>query len=292
MSTNAPAINELRVEGAAGIDLAATRWNPPCAARGTVLFLHGGGQTRHSWRRTAQTLADDGWTTVAVDARGHGDSDWSPDGDYGLGVLADDLRAVVAALGVRPVLVGASLGGRTALLAEGEGPSLAAGLVLVDVTPRVDRTGVDRILDFMRSGLDGFASLEDAADAIAAYDPSRQRPAHLDGLRRNLRWRDGRWFWHWDPRFVAGDAPTPERPGRADPERACAAAARVVVPTLLVRGVQSEVVSPEAAAELRELIPHAEQIDVDGAGHMVTGDDNDVFTTGLRAFLQGTADQS
>lgn len=279
---------DLELTGAGGITVAGTAWEPPDGVepRGTVLFLHGGGQTRHSWRRTAENLAAHGWSAIAVDARGHGDSAWAPDGDYGLDALADDLRAVVAQLGTRPVLVGASLGGRTALLAEGEGPSLASGLVLVDVTPRVERTGVDRILGFMRSGLDGFASLEEAADAIAAFDPSRPRPPRPEGLRRNLRWRDGRWFWHWDPRFVDGDAPTPERPGRADPERACAAAARITVPTLLVRGAASQVVSTAVAEELRALIPHAEQIDVADAGHMVTGDDNDVFTAGLRAFLE------
>ncbi|NMH98196.1 alpha/beta fold hydrolase [Pseudonocardia acidicola] len=276
--------------GAGGITLAADRWDPPSGtpSNGTVLLLHGGGQTRHSWRTTGRALAGAGWSTYALDARGHGDSGWAADGDYSMDALVADLRAVVTALDVQPVLVGASLGGSTALLAEGEGCGLARGIVLVDVTPRIEPEGVAEIMAFMRSGLGGFASLEDAADAVAAYNPHRPRPASTDGLRKNLRLREGRWYWHWDPRFVDGrDEPSRERPDDEHrSRRAREAARRISVPTLLVRGVRSRVVSEASAAELRALIPHSEQIDVSGAGHMVAGDDNDVFSGGLRRFLE------
>jgi pimeloyl-ACP methyl ester carboxylesterase len=104
---------------AGGLRFAADRWDPPAGRpHGIVLLLHGGGQTRHSWRRTGARLAALGWSAVAVDARGHGDSDWDPAQDYSHHAMVDDLDAIVAQLGEPPVLVGASMGGITALLAQ------------------------------------------------------------------------------------------------------------------------------------------------------------------------------
>lgn len=267
--------------GAAG-KIVGDRWEG--AGRGTVLLLHGGGQTRHSWFRTAAGLARSGWDTVAVDARGHGDSDWAPDGDYGMTALVDDLAAVVEQLDERPVLVGASMGGMTSLVGQGERGDLARALVLVDIAPRVEPEGVARILAFMRANPDGFASLEDVAGAVRAYNPHRTRPPNPEGLRKNVRLRaDGRWYWHWDPAFLEID----DEPSRAaGQERSRAAAARIEVPTLLVRGAESDIVSDEGVAELLELIPGARHIDVGGTGHMVAGDDNDVFTREVAAFLE------
>ncbi|AII08299.1 alpha/beta fold hydrolase [Rhodococcus opacus] len=278
----------------AGVTLAADRWDPPSPGaggsgvdrKGLVLLLHGGGQTRHSWRTTGRSLAADGWSAIAVDARGHGGSQWAPDGDYGIDALVADLTSVIGELGERPVLVGASMGGMTSLIGQGENPELARGLVLVDIAPKVETAGTAEIMAFMRSGLEGFASLDEAAAAIAAYTPNRVRKPNPDGLRKNLRLRDGRWFWHWDPAFLRqGDEPTRQADSIVRYERARAAAAAVTVPTLLVRGTQSHVVSEEGARELLELIPTATLIDVAGAGHMVAGDDNDVFSGGLKGFL-------
>jgi non-heme chloroperoxidase len=107
-----------------------------------VVLLHGGGQTRHAWGGTTQVLATQGFLALALDLRGHGESDWAPDGDYGIDAHAADLRAVVAAFGRPALLVGASLGGLAALIAAGEAPRLEApAIVLVDVTPRIDPAG-------------------------------------------------------------------------------------------------------------------------------------------------------
>lgn len=277
-----------------GVTLVADRWDPPTRGaggsgvgrKGVVLLLHGGGQTRHSWRSTGRGLAVDGWSTIALDARGHGDSQWAPDGDYGIDALVADLTLVVGELGEKPVLVGASMGGMTSLIGQGENPDLARGLVLVDIAPKVETSGTAEIMAFMRSGLDGFASLDDAAAAIAAYTPNRVRTPNPQGLRKNLRLRDGRWFWHWDPEFLRqGDEPTRDSDSIVQYERARTAAAAINVPTMLVRGKQSNVVSEEGAKELLRLIPAAKLIDVTGAGHMVAGDDNDVFSGGLKGFL-------
>ncbi|WP_109329986.1 alpha/beta fold hydrolase [Rhodococcus oxybenzonivorans] len=283
-----------------GVTLAADRWDPPTqgtggsgvAKKGLVLLLHGGGQTRHSWRNTGRSLAADGWSAIAVDARGHGDSEWAPDGDYGIDALVADLTSVIGEVGEKPVLVGASMGGMTSLIGQGENPELARGLVLVDIAPKVETAGTAEIMDFMRSGLDGFESLDDAAAAIAAYTPNRVRKPNPQGLRKNLRLREGRWYWHWDPAFLRqGDEPTRQADSSARYARARDAAAAISVPTMLVRGKQSNVVSEEGAKELLELIPAATLIDVAGAGHMVAGDDNDVFSGGLKDFWTKTLSQ-
>ncbi|WP_174187470.1 alpha/beta fold hydrolase [Nocardia barduliensis] len=273
-----------------GVTLTAERFDPePAAERGSVLLLHGGGQTRHSWKRTGHRLAAHGWTALALDARGHGDSDWAGDGDYSIEAHARDLTAVVTALGRRPILVGASMGGLAALTAEGTAPGLVRGLVLVDITPRAEPCGVDRIITFMRDGLAGFDSLETAAAAISAYNPHRQHPPRPGGLRKNLREREGRWYWHWDPRMLSHPDNGPDRAADRE-QRARSAARRVTVPTLLIQGLRSDVVSDDGVRDLLELIPHARHVGVDDAGHMVGGDDNDVLTAGLLAFLDETAD--
>jgi non-heme chloroperoxidase len=266
----------------AGVGLVGERWVSD-RSRGVVVLLHGGGQTRHSWARTAERLVAVGWTAITVDARGHGDSDWHPAGDYMLDGFVDDLLALLATLEETPVLIGASLGGITALVAAGENPTSARGLVLVDVVIQLEPEGVDRILEFLTAHRDGFVSLEDVADAIAAYNPIRRRPQNLDGLMKNVRRHaDGRWYWHWDPAFIRiGDEPQRQ----VDPDRLRAAAAKLRIPTLLVRGAQSDVVGDEGMADMLALVPSAESVDIAGAGHMVAGDDNDVFASRLEAFL-------
>jgi pimeloyl-ACP methyl ester carboxylesterase len=245
-----------------------------------VVLTHGGGQTRGAWKRAADSLAGAGYRALSLDLRGHGESDWAPDGDYSLDAFAADLAAVCATLDAPPALVGASLGGMAALLAMGSGLP-ARALVLVDIVPRMNRDGAGRIGAFMRANPDGFASLDEAANAVAAYLPHRPRPSDPSGLRRNLREKDGRLFWHWDPSFLA----LTEGRGPDMGERMQAAARSVRVPTLLVRGALSEVVDEAGVDDFLRLIPHARHVDVAEAGHMVAGDRNDVFNDAILTFL-------
>ncbi|HEY7104896.1 MAG TPA: alpha/beta hydrolase [Acidimicrobiia bacterium] len=273
--------------GKDGIRLRADEFGDP--ADPPVLLLHGGGQTRFAWGSTPQRLADRGWHVYRVDARGHGESDWAEDGDYSLWAFADDVRALVARMPSPPVLVGASLGGLSSLIAIGETPGpepIARALVLVDVAPSMEEQGKERIGDFMREHVEtGFGSLDEVADAIAAYNPHRPRPTDLSGLQKNVRQRDdGRWVWHWDPKFVSHSSDE-TRASFADPERLRAAAHATTVPVLLVRGRVSDLLSEEGAEELLRLVPHAEYVDVAGAGHMVAGDRNDLFNDAIVDFL-------
>jgi non-heme chloroperoxidase len=262
-----------------GLRLVGNAWGASDAR--PVVLLHGGGQTRHAWGSTAQSLAERGWYAIALDMRGHGDSDWAPDGDYAIDAFVADLRSVLRHLAQRPVLIGASLGGMTSLLTEGEASQpVSTAVVLVDITPRVEPQGAARIRAFMTARPDGFASLEDAADTIAAYLPHRPRPKNLSGLSKNLRLRaNGRYYWHWDPQLLT----SPNR--RRDPERLLRAARALRVPTLLVRGKLSDIVSDATQAEFLAAVPHAHYVDVAGAGHMVAGDQNDTFSKGILDFL-------
>ena len=265
-----------------GVQISGDRW-PGGGPGEVVVLLHGGGPTRHSWDRTAERLAAAGSTVLTLDARGHGESDWVPDRDYSIDDFVGDLLAFVATLDRAPVLVGASLGGITSLVAAGEHPGLARGLVLVDVVVSIERAGVNRIRAFLTAHHDGFASLEDVAAAIEAYNPRRRRSRNLDGLRKNVRQRDdGRWYWHWDPAFISNDD-EPQR--RTDRQRLRHAASAITIPTLIVRGLQSDVVSDAGIADMQRLIPRAQIVEVPQAGHMVAGDDNDVFATRLTEFL-------
>src|SRR5436190_14521378 len=255
---------ELRADGGAvqrmtyrtpnGIVLVGEAHGDPTAP--PVVMLHGGGQTRYAWGGTAAALAAAGRHVVNMDLRGHGDSGWAPDADYSLEAFVRDLVLVARELPHPPAVVGASLGGLAALLTAGEtAPSLVSALVLVDIAPRMDPVGVERIVAFMTGNPDGFATLEEAADAIATYLPNRPRPRDLRGLQKNLRFgQDGRWRWHWDPEFMTGK----QRPAAGrDPERLEMAARRLEIPVMLVRGRMSDIVSEEGAKAFLDVVPHA-----------------------------------
>lgn len=261
--------------GAGGVRLAAEIWGAPESP--TVLMLHGGGQHRHSWKDTSAALARAGLQVVSLDARGHGDSDWSADGDYGLPVLRDDVLRVVDTIDAPVVIVGASLGGLTGLLvAQDAGPERVRALALIDVVPRYEKVGSARIRHFMQSGLDGFARLEDAADAVADYLPHRPRPRSVEGLRRNLRQHaDGRWYWHWDPKMMT-TKPSDDPANRL--ELLEDAARALTIPVLLVHGRLSDVVTELGANEFKDLVRDARVVHVAGAGHTAAGDDNDEFS--------------
>lgn len=245
-----------------------------------VVLMHGGGQTRHSWDGTMRELVDAGYHVVNVDARGHGESAWSPSHDYSIDALAGDLACVAQTLPSRPALVGASMGGVAALYLAGM-QDVASALVMVDIVPRMGLAAASRILDFMRSHSEGFSTLDDAVRAVAAYNPARQQPADAAGLMKNLRERNGRLYWHWDPHILGFGHEQPPLEQRLN-----RAAENVTIPTLLVRGLRSNIVTDDGVADFKARIQHLEVLNVDGAGHMVVGDRNDVFSQGIMDFLR------
>lgn len=273
--------------GAEGNRIAGDLWD----GRGhPVLFLHGGGQTRRAWDATARRVAENGMRAITVDQRGHGESAWVKSGNYSFSHFAEDVATIVQQIKERfratPSAVGASLGGLACLVALTRVKSLLESLVLVDVTPRMDPEGVAKIQGFMGARMEqGFASLDEAAEAIATYLPHRKRPRSLSGLRKNLRLgADGRYRWHWDPAFIRGETNI-NTGARELLEELMAALPGLHLPVLLVRGMQSELVHEAYAREFVELAPAASYVDVSGAGHMVAGDRNDVFCDAILDFL-------
>lgn len=275
---NSGPVSTVRLD-ADGVVLAAERFGD---GKGPgLLFTHGLGQTGSAWQHVARRFAAAGWTALAADARGHGASGRNPPGlPYSPGLLVEDLRRWAATFRERPVLVGASMGGLTGMVAQALHRSFSA-LVLVDITPRWEPEGVARILQFMRAHGDGFGSIEAAIDAIAAYMPHRPRKTAQALSSLLVRDDDGRWRWHWDPRLVDDMNRDVDRQQRALAD----AASRIDVPTLLLTGGASDVVSSDTIDEFLALVPHAEHHVVADARHLVAGDDNDAFAAAVTAFL-------
>lgn len=282
MSTTRSEPQTVKFRGAGGLTLVADEWKNNGACRPSVLMLHGGGQNRFSWKNTGQILADEGFHVVAMDSRGHGDSDRAPDANYTVDVLCEDTLRVIDQIGRPVMLIGASMGGMTGILvADAAGPEKVTKLVLVDVVPRYEKDGSARIRDFMFSHMHGFESLEEAADAVAAYLPHRTKPRSPEGLKKNLRRRDGRWHWHWDPKFLT--APMDDPFVRV--EKLEQAAIDLTIPILLIRGKLSDVVSEQGVRDFLTKVPRAEFVELSDAGHTAAGDDNDAFSEAVVQFV-------
>ena len=293
MSAGQSELQTVKFQGADGLTLIADEWNHAAATaaisdagvtteRPSVLFLHGGGQNRYSWKNTCQILADEGLHVIALDSRGHGDSDRCPDANYSVDALCSDTLAVIDQIGRPVILIGASMGGMTGILvADRAGPDTVTKLVLVDVVPRYDKNGSARIREFMASGLHGFRTLEEAAEAVASYLPHRKKPRSPEGLKKNLRFRGGRWFWHWDPAFLT----KPIDDSFVREEKLEQAAVGLKIPILLIRGRLSDVVSEEGVRHFLETVPSAEFVELSDAGHTAAGDDNDAFSEVVVQFV-------
>ncbi len=280
---------DLTLVGHSGQRIAASAEGPEQGM--PVLLAHGGGQTRWAWKKVSSHLAEKGFRAIALDLRGHGESAWAADGAYDIVDFAGDMVAIAGGLHLKPALIGASLGGLAGIMAEGKlAPDSFASLTLVDVTPQMEAGGVARVIGFMAAhARDGFASPDEAARVISAYLPHRPSRGASSGLSRYLRQKtDGRYYWHWDPAFVDGVMRRRRQSGESSDFgrlEFSEAARRLNLPVHLVRGGSSDLVSPEAVAHFRELVPHAEFSDIAEATHMVVGDQNDVFGEAIVDFL-------
>ena len=271
--------------GAGGLQLAATAFPTAAAlqADSTLLFAHGFGQTRGAWLRTGSALAAEGYAGLSYDARGHGESARNAiDTPYTGEEFADDLIIVAGEHVQPPVLIGASMGGLFGLLAEARWPGLFRAMVLVDITPRWEEAGMQRILAFMTAFPDGFDSLEHASDIIAAYLPHRRSRKTPGELRELLReGDDARWRWHWDPRLIDDLV----RDSAQHQDSIADAARAIRCPVLLISGGRSDLVSSRTVEEFQALVPHATHAHLPQATHMLAGDDNDAFTTTVLEYL-------
>lgn len=272
---------------AQGLKLAHSSIGGPAAP--AVVFARGGGQTRHAWKAAAEAVALEGYRSIAMDLRGHGDSDWAADGDYSLEAIARDLMGIAEQLaprGIRPHVAGASLGGLAATVAAGRlSRDAFMSVTLFDIGPNMDAVGVTKVVGFMGAHIEnGFGSLEQVAYLFAIYLPHRPRPKDLNGLRKNLRQdNERRWRWRLDPAFIKDVMRRRAVARTGDIKQAIQ---NICVPLNLIRGHMSELVSEESVTTFRALAPDAHCTDVAGAGHMVAGDRNDIFTDAIATVLR------
>ena len=247
-----------------------------------VVFLHGGGLTAHTWDLVCLALRD-GRRCLALDQRGHGDSEWSPELDYGMDAHARDLEAFIKELRLqRPVLVGQSMGGMNALAYAARHSGELAGVVVVEAGPDVRESGAQRILDFVL-GPGELDSVDDFVQRALAFNPSRDERLLRRSLLHNLRrLPDGRWTWKYDRRWMSPEGfqrlkSTLTSLREELPSIGC--------PVLVVRGARSDVFLDEDAAELAAALPNAEWIRIENAGHTVQGDNPGGLVDALRAWL-------
>ncbi len=253
----------------------------------SVLFAHGFGQTRQSWSGAQFALAKEGVGSIAWDMRGHGESGRNPDAlHYQAEQFADDVHLLSKQFETKPLLVGASMGGLTGMMVQARHDAFSA-LVLVDVTPRWEIAGVARIMAFMNAFPFGFDSYEHAADVIASYLPHRRERKSSRQLQFLLREHQGRLMWHWDRRMLTEFVEHSEH--LQDDIRE--AARQIKVPTLLISGGKSDIVSKHTVEDFLQLVPHALHHHLPDATHMVAGDDNDAFNDTLLNFKRTLSPQ-
>jgi len=273
-----------RLTTPSGVSIEFDLWGE--VKKDAILLLHGGGQTRHSWNTTADRIIQTGGCAITLDLRGHGDSDWSDHGEYKLSDFSADVAYLIEELEIQPALVGASLGGLVGIYLEGKyRPGSISALVLVDIVPNMNVAGADRVKDFMlEHSKTGFTSLLEVSELLSKYNPYREKSSDLEGLKKNLRKRGEKWFWHWDPMFISSERGE-ENPDMRNPRVLNELCSNISVPMLLVRGKLSDLVTEVEVDEFLKTYPSASYADVSGAGHMVVGDKNDVFAHEVIEFL-------
>jgi pimeloyl-ACP methyl ester carboxylesterase len=280
-----------RVPGSDGLSIHVLEWSD----EGTPLVLvHGFGNEAHIWDDFAPLVAPH-YRTVAVDLRGHGDSDHDPERRYDYDFHVADLEAVTAALGIeRLVLVGHSFGGRTSTLFAAKHPGRMAGLVIVDIGPEHDPRGTTRIrVEVMQRGDGSFAAPAEYERVLAHNFPAGSPDALRRMARHELRQReDGRWVRKADPAFMAGGAGASEAAAEArerdTAKRLWDALARISCPTLVVRGAASDILSPEIADRMvDDVLAKGQLAIVPRAAHSVMTDNPAGFAEAVGAFVLG-----
>ncbi len=275
-----PTAHDRRVN-ARGLSFHYVEWGTPAAP--PLLCLHGITQTAHSWDEVAADLSSH-YRVLCFDQRGHGDSDWAPDGDYTRQTQAADLDAITDTLGLsRFILAGMSMGGINSITFTVRHPQKVRAVIIVDVSPEIQVKGVEHIRNFIQAP-DELDSFEEFVERAHQFNPRRS----LDNIRSRLSYNlkrlpNGKWTWKYDKALRSG-----ERSFQAstllnlwDDVRA------IRCSTLIIKGGESDILSEESAVKLQQAIPASRLAVVPGAGHSVMGDNPAAFVAAVRSFLGG-----
>jgi pimeloyl-ACP methyl ester carboxylesterase len=264
-----------------GLKLAYQEWGSPSAP--PVIMLHGFGVSGHMFDEFAARMRDR-YRLIALDQRGHGDSDWSENGDYSRDAFVEDLEALRKELRLeRFVLVGHSMGGLNAVSYVNKYPGHATALVLIDVGPEASKDGVDNIVRFTR-GPDEL-EFEEFVEMAHRFNPRRTIENIRERMRHRLKPADGgKWTWKFDRRFRQPDSSITVG-WQLSSDQLWQLFRNVTIPTLLVRGGESDVLSAEVAQRCVQEMPSARLVTIPNAGHSVPGDNPDAFTDAVASFL-------
>ena len=271
-----PAVRREFIDVSDGRRVSALVWGD---AEPELVLVHGGAQNAHTWDTVALALDR---PLVAVDLPGHGHSDWREDRRYWPADNAEELAQVLPGLAPsRRLLVGMSLGGLTSIALAARHPELAPRLVLVDVTPGVDRDKAAPIAAFV-AGPEQFASFDEILERTIAFNPTRTESSLRRGILHNARENDdGTWTWRYDRWRLGEGEDMPDFRGLWDD------VSKLTMPLMLVLGAESGVVGEEDVAELRRRQPDVRVEVVEGAGHSVQGDRPVELARLIESFLDG-----
>ena len=250
-----------------------------------MLLLHGFAQTCHSWDFVALSLCDR-FRVIVLDQRGHGDSEWAPDGDYSPETQQQDIDGVVEALGLEGlVLMGLSMGGRNSFTYAASHPERIKALVVVDAAPQNQRAGTDNIRRFVQQE-DELDSIDDFVERVRSYNPRRPAEQIRGSILHNLKQLpNGKWTWKYDKLLRSEGRRMGSDPAVA--ERLWGYIESLRCPTLVVRGGASDVIAMDTAEAMRRRIPKGSLATVEGAGHLVMGDNPTGFEKAVTEFLAG-----
>lgn len=250
--------------------------------RPPLVFLHGGALTAHTWDVVCLALRDQ-YHCLALDQRGHGDSDWAE--DYSHERHCEDITGFIEQLGIdRTVMVGQSMGGLNSIVYAGQGGERLAGVVIVDVGPELNIGGTKRIGDFIRDTPEA-DSIDAFIEKAMAFNPRRDPILLRRSLHHNLRQLpDGKWTWKWDPNRMRAGASRIEDHIEGM-RRLWTHVEKIDCPALVMRGAKSDVFSDANAEKLAATLPRGRWMRIDDAGHTVQGDNPRDMVRVLREFF-------
>ena len=258
--------------------------------RQAVVMLHGYAETSDVWNDTVPDLARE-FRVIAIDQRGHGQSDRATDRDYTRATQMEDLEAIIESLGLRSVtLIGHSMGGANAICYAAEHPEMVTALVVIETAPEVLRSGIETIRRLLATGA-SFASLEDAVEAFREFFPYATTEQIERRVRASLKINDdGAYVWHFDPilRDPTSRPPDPD-PGQRRLSDLWDGVDRVQCPTMIVRGAETDMLTPEAIQRLHRRISGSRVSLIEDAGHSVPTDQPSALSLNIREFLQSIA---
>ena len=257
-------------------------WGGPGTKNIPIVFLHGGGLTAHTWDCVAVVLRES-FRCVALDQRGHGDSEWSPVVDYRIASHVGDIEGFIDALGLQgPILVGQSMGGLNSIAYATRHSDRMRAMVIVDVAPEISAPGADRIRDF--SSTPELDSPQEFLERAVKFNPLRDPAVLRRSLHYNLRETPaGKWTFKHDQRRRTDDA---MRSFTEDRVRLASEVSKIKCPTLVVRGALSDVLTDEAAERFARSLPNGRWVRIEKSGHNVQGDNPRALLDAMQTFFR------